>query len=90
MDTALAVFIHLMPRRVVLTLGILYFRQRFWVMWLAESHHSIKDGQRSNIGGEFIEKRAILVTSARLTEVAIHRKHGDYDDSVHFGVDELE
>ncbi len=50
----------------------------------------IKDGRRSNIGGESIEKRAILVTSARLTEAAICRKYGDYDDRVHFGDDELE
>ncbi len=38
-----------------------------------------KDGRRSNIGQESIKEQAILVTSARLAEATICRKHGHID-----------
>ncbi len=44
---------------------------------------TIKNGKRANIGGESLEKRAILYTSAKLEEAQLMRnsiaKDSDYD-----------
>ncbi len=52
---------------------------------------TIKNGKRANIGGETLEKRAILYTSAKLEEAQLRNSSSSTDPNYNvFGDDDLQ